>query len=152
MRPSSALTLVVFRIGQNDFCAPLSVVQEVLDASRLVTLPRAPEFMAGIVNLRGHVIAVVNLRRNFPQEVQNTAGTHIIIAMCAGAHVGLMVDSVRKVVAVPKSDFTQPATTPAGADRSIILASIIIEGSTVYLLDTEKLFKTEEFALLKAVD
>ncbi|MDD4003808.1 MAG: chemotaxis protein CheW [Elusimicrobiaceae bacterium] len=153
MKASATLNLVVFRIGPHNLCVPISAVQEVLDSGRMVQLPRCPELLSGIVNLRGHVIAVVNLRRNFPDVPQAVAGTHIIIINAAGgANIGLMVDLVRMVAPVAKSDFTQPETAPGGANRAIILASIVIAGEPAYLLDTGRIFSKEEFDLLKAVD
>lgn len=152
MKPA-ALNLVVFRIGPHNLCVPISAVQEVLDATRMVKLPRAPEFVAGIVNLRGHVVAVVNLRRNFPEVAQDCAGTHIIVANAAGgARIGLMVDMVRKVTPVQKSSFTRPQTAPGGASPDVILAAIEIDGDTAYLLDTARIFTPGEFEVLKAVD
>ena len=101
--------LVIFKLANEDYGLPISKVQEINRMVTVTRLPQTPGFMEGIINLRGRVIPVVDLRKRFgfiPREHQ--ADTRIMVVDISGQTVGLVVDAVNEVVKI-SGDCIEPA-------------------------------------------
>lgn len=109
--PSLLLSqLVIFRLDDRRYALPLSVVERVIRAVEITPLPKAPEIVLGVINLRGRIIPVVNLRRRFRlPERDLRLSDHFIIALTSRRVIALVVDAVTAVMECPGE-----AVTPAG--------------------------------------
>jgi purine-binding chemotaxis protein CheW len=108
-------------------------------------VPRAPSFVKGVINLRGRIIPVVDLRARFGMpEVEPTKETRIVVAESPSTRVGLIVDSVSEVLLVP-TDAVEPTPAVAGgADAEYLRGIAKLGGRLVLLLELDGLFGVEE--------
>jgi purine-binding chemotaxis protein CheW len=144
--------LVAFRIGNEDYAVDIQHVQEINRFSTLISLPQAPEFIEGILNLRGRVIPVVSLRKRFglPDKAQD-GDTRILVTEISGRIVGFMVDSVSEVLRLPV-DSICPTPQLVSNGHAEYLSGVGKAGDRLWvLLDLERLLSSGELhALSKA--
>ncbi len=137
--------LVVFRLGRSEFAAPIDQVLEIIRIPTLTRMPRAPRFVAGVMNLRGKVFPVVALRRRFAmEEAAPGPQARVMVVETQGQVIGLLVDEVREVLRVPADAFEAP---PAMISESVgpSLSGVVKDGERLLLmLDLGRLFNPEE--------
>jgi purine-binding chemotaxis protein CheW len=95
---ASDMQLVVFRLGNEEFGADISQIREIIRVGEITSIPQAPDYVHGVINLRGQVTTVVNLRRRLGMPDRATDGnSRIVIVEVDHSTVGMMVDSVTEV-------------------------------------------------------
>lgn len=143
------LQLVTFRLGNEEFSLDILRVQEIIRHMDLTRVPRTPDFVDGVINLRGRVIPVLDLRKRFglPSD-ERTNETRIIVVDVDNKTVGLKVDAVSEVLRLP-ADTVEPAPAiVTGAESDYIKGVGKLDGRLLILLDVEKILtKTERDAL-----
>jgi len=143
------LQLVTFRLGNEEFSLDILRVQEIIRHMELTRVPRTPDFVDGVINLRGRVIPVLDLRKRFglPSE-ERTNETRIIVVDVDNKTVGLKVDAVSEVLR-PPADTVEPAPAiVTGVESDYIKGVGKLEGRLLILLDVEKILtRTERDAL-----
>jgi purine-binding chemotaxis protein CheW len=146
------LQLVSFKIGDEEFGVDILKVQEINRMVEVTRVPNAPEYVDGVINLRGKVIPIVDLRRRFGmQRKEHDKNTRIVVVELNGKIVGFVVDAVSEVLRIPKSVTEQPPPIVAGIDADYITAVGKLEDRLLILLDLERVFSTPEAQQLKAV-
>ncbi|MCX7984317.1 MAG: chemotaxis protein CheW [Bacteroidetes bacterium] len=133
------LQLVSFNIGDEEFGVDILKVQEINRMLTITRVPNAPEYVEGVINLRGKVIPVVNLRKRFglpPKEADKN--TRIIVIELNGKTVGFVVDSVREVLRIPKSVTEPPPALATRINAEYITAVGKLDDRLLTLLDMEK--------------
>lgn len=114
--PDSIVELCAFRVGSEDYVVDIRRVREVVPPLPIRPVPRAPEFVEGVVNLRGEVIPVVDVRRRFGlPAAPPTRKTRLLVAHVAGRVLALVVDAVLEVVRIPRSAI-RAAPPPSGSE------------------------------------
>lgn len=97
------LQLVSFQLGQEEFAIDILGVQEIIRLVEITPVPNAPYYVEGVVNLRGKVIPIINLRSRFGlPEVEPTKDTRIIVVEVEHSILGFIVDSVEEVLRLPE--------------------------------------------------
>lgn len=143
------LQLVTFRLGNEEFSLDILRVQEIIRHMELTRVPRTPDFVDGVINLRGRVIPVLDLRKRFglPSD-EKTNETRIIVVDVDSKTVGLKVDAVSEVLRLP-ADTVEPAPAiVTGAESDYIKGVGKLDGRLLILLDVEKILtRTERDAL-----
>lgn len=143
------LQLVTFRLGNEEFSLDILRVQEIIRHMELTRVPRTPDFVDGVINLRGRVIPVLDLRKRFglPSDAK-TNETRIIVVDVDNKTVGLKVDAVSEVLRLP-ADTVEPAPAiVTGAESDYIKGVGKLDGRLLILLDVEKILtRTERDAL-----
>ena len=141
--------LVIFKLANEDYGLPIQKVQEINRMVPVTKLPQTPEFMEGIINLRGRVIPVVDLRKRFGLAVKpHEDDTRIMIIDIDGQTVGIIVDAVNEVVQMPGASIEPPPPT-------FILEAQYIEGigkmedRLVILLNIDRVITSQEAIQLK---
>ncbi|HTY38685.1 MAG TPA: chemotaxis protein CheW [Bacteroidota bacterium] len=145
------LQLVSFNIGDEEFGVDILKVQEINRMLDVTKVPNAPEYVDGVINLRGRVIPIIDLRRRFNMErKERDKNTRIIVVELQGKTVGFLVDGVREVLRIPKSVTEPPPamTTRIGGDY--ITAVGKLEDRLLILLDLERVLTGEAFASMEA--
>ena len=119
-RDEEILQLVTFHIGEEEFGVNILDVREINRMMEITRVPHAPEFVEGVINLRGQVIPIVDLRRRFGlKAVEHDKNTRIVVVELADKVVGFLVDSVSEVLRVPNSVVEPPPPIVAGIDRVV---------------------------------
>jgi purine-binding chemotaxis protein CheW len=142
--------LVVFHLGRSEFAAPIAQVLEIIRIPGLTRMPRAPRYVAGVMNLRGKVFPVVSLRRRLAMdEPAPGPQARVMVVEAQGQVLGLLVDDVKEVLRAPESSFEPP---PAMISESVgpSLSGVVRVGERILLtLDLGRLFSLEEGQELK---
>jgi purine-binding chemotaxis protein CheW len=133
------LQLVSFKIGEEEFGVDILKVQEINRMIEVTRVPNAPDYVEGVVNLRGKVIPVVDLRKRLGMtSKEKDKNTRIIIVELSGKTVGFVVDAVREVLRIPKSVTEAPPALTAGTNAEYITAVGKLDDRLLTLLDLEK--------------
>ncbi|HPN39382.1 MAG TPA: chemotaxis protein CheW, partial [Melioribacteraceae bacterium] len=149
---SELLQLVSFKIGEEEFGIDILKVQEINRMMQITKVPNSPEFIDGVVNLRGRIIPVIDLRTRLNMaRIEHDNRTRIIVVDLSGVTVGFIVDEVSEVLRIPKSITEPPPAMVAGIDSDYITAVGKLEDRLLILLDLEKIFSIDESNKLKAI-
>jgi len=148
----SNLELVVFRLGPENYGLRLHEVREIIMVGQITPVPRAPQFVDGVLNLRGEVMPVVDLRTRFGLDrVEATSISRILITSIGGVFTGLVVDAVEEVRPVELSRFgPPPSVTAVGANRYIEKVARLDNGM-IFLLELKQLLTDAETEQLKGL-
>ncbi|MBN1875168.1 MAG: purine-binding chemotaxis protein CheW [Anaerolineae bacterium] len=137
--------LVIFRVSDEFYGVDIAVVQEVIKLQRITAVPRAPDFIEGLINLRGTVLPVIDLRRRFGlPEQPPTKETRIVIAEIKEMSIGVLVDAVTEVLRVPESEIEPPSPLSVTMDSAFIFGIAKIPPRLIALLDLNKVLAVEE--------
>jgi purine-binding chemotaxis protein CheW len=133
------LQLVSFMIGEEEFGVDILKVQEINRMSAVTRVPNAPEYVDGVINLRGKVIPIIDLRRRFGIERrEHDKNTRIVVVELQGKVVGFVVDAVREVLRIPGSVTEPPPAAVADVNSEFITAVGKLDDRLLILLDLEK--------------
>ncbi|MFW6312319.1 MAG: chemotaxis protein CheW [Spirochaetota bacterium] len=137
---------LLFRLGDEDYGVPIDRVQSIEELQRIVAVPDMPPYVRGVINLRGSVIPVVDLRLRFEMaEREYDDRTCIIVIQHAGRTVGFIVDTVSEVQQIPGDAIQPPPEFRAVSDRERFIQGIgTLEGAVKILLAIERLMQTDE--------
>jgi purine-binding chemotaxis protein CheW len=148
-REAGLLQLVTFHIADDEFGVDILKVQEIIRTMEITRVPRAPEFVEGVINLRGKVIPILSLRRRFGIESREyDTQTRIIVVEIAGMVVGFVVDGVSEVLRIGADTVEAPPAVVSGVDSEYISGVGKLEDRLLILLDLNRLLSTEEHATL----
>jgi purine-binding chemotaxis protein CheW len=137
--------LISFTVGTEEYGLELLRVKEVIRMRRITWLPRAPSCVKGIINLRGEVIPIIDLRDRFGLEsTEDTAVTRVIVVEVEGQPVGMVVESASQVVRVPASQFDPPPRVMGDAARDFITAVGKLGDRLIIMIDVDKILSTDE--------
>lgn len=146
------LELVSFNVGNEEFGVDISYVQEIIRMMQITKVPNAPEFVEGVINLRGRVIAVINLRYKLGlSKIDYDKNTRIIVVEVKGNTVGFIVDAVSEVLRIPANITEAPPEIVSGIDSDFIKSVGKLEDKLLILIDLEKILSVMETEELEAV-
>lgn len=146
---SELLQLVTFSIGEEEFGVDILKVQEIIRTMEITRVPRAADYVVGVINLRGKVIPIIDLRRRFGlQPKGHDENTRIIVIEISNMIVGFVVDSVSEVLRIPADTVEPPPPVVAGLDSEYINGVGKLEDTLLILLDLDKLLSHDEIESL----
>ena len=147
------LQLVGFFIGRQQFGVNILMVQEIIREAPISNIPNSPDFIEGVINLRGSIIPVIDLRTrlDLQADVRNQNGdTWILIVNVDGRVTGFMVDSVTKVLKLHTSNIEPPPDIVVeGLKSQYIYGVCKMDDGLVILLDFEKILQLKDIEKLK---
>jgi purine-binding chemotaxis protein CheW len=145
------LQLVIFRLAQEEYGLPITKVQEINRLVPITKLPQTPEFMEGVINLRGRIIPVIDLRKRFTLEIsEHNDESRIIIVEVCGQTVGVIVDAVAEVVRIAASS-VEPPPPSFILDAKYIQGVGKLEGRLLILLEIDEILTSQEAITLKQI-
>ncbi|MBF0316564.1 MAG: chemotaxis protein CheW [Nitrospirae bacterium] len=142
------LQLVTFTLGSEEYAIDILKVQEINRMTVITMVPNSPQYVEGVINLRGKVIPVINLRKKFGiSEIENDTDARIMIVDIKGITMGMVVDSVSEVLRVPAT--IVEATPPMATDISTEFINGIakLADRLIILLDIDKLIEQGEMSV-----
>jgi len=143
------LQLVTFRLGNEEFSVDILKVQEIIRLMELTRVPKAPEFIEGVINLRGKVIPVMDLRSRFSMpQAEVTSEARIIVVALESTTVGFRVDGVSEVLRLPVDTVDPPPTMISGVETEYIKGVGKLDDRLILLLDIEKVLTEKDHAEL----
>lgn len=148
----SALQQVVFRIAKEEFGVEIMKVNSIEKYQEVVHIPNSPEYIDGIINLRGEVLPVFNLRRKFHLPAINMDDdTKIIVAFANDMKVGFVVDSVAEIITIDDVDIEKTPKIFLGIERRFIKSVAKVEARMIILLDIDLVVSSEEMEAIEMV-
>ena len=142
--PSNAIAdsetqLVVFDLASEFYGVDIGDVREIIRMQSITRVPGAPPFVEGVINLRGSVVPVVDLRKRLDLTLtEQTQETRIVVVDIAGRDVGVIVDGVTEVLRIPLSSVEPPSSMIANVDSDYLRGIARLEGRLIILLDLSK--------------
>lgn len=137
--------LVVFRLADEYYGVDIGTVQEIIAWQPVTRVPRAPQFVEGIINLRGSVIPVIDLRKRFGlRQAEVGQQTRIVVVEVGELVVGLVVDGVSEVLRVPAERTEQPSAVISGVDTEFIRGVAKTDERLIILLDADRILAMGE--------
>ncbi|MCF8120008.1 MAG: chemotaxis protein CheW [Deltaproteobacteria bacterium] len=144
---------LTFSMADEEYGIGILKIKEIIGMMTITSVPRTPAFVKGVINLRGQVIPVVDLRLRFGmEEIDYTDRTCIIVVEIRGdagaVTIGIVVDSVSEVLNIKADEIEQTPTFGTRLNTDYILGMAKMEGSVKILLDIDKVLSAEEVAEL----
>ena len=137
--------LVVFDLAAEAYGVDIGAVREIIRMQDITKVPGAPALVEGIINLRGNVIPVVDLRKRFGLSVSERNRDNRILVVDIGGHdIGVVVDAVTEVLRISSDSVEPPSAVITTADSVYLLGIVKLEGRLVILLDLEKVLTESE--------
>jgi purine-binding chemotaxis protein CheW len=145
---------LTFSMADEEYGIGILKIKEIIGMMPITTVPQAPEFVKGVINLRGKVIPVIDLRLRFGMDaIDYTERTCIIVVEIDGAagtvQIGIVVDAVSEVLNVNAEDIEETPTFGAKLNTDYILGMAKMEGGVKILLDIDQVLSDQEIGLLE---
>lgn len=149
---SSSSEFLTFRLGKEEYGIEILKVQEIRGYDAITRIANAPEFIKGVVNLRGVIVPIVDMRIKFNLgEAHYDQFTVVIILNLSGRVVGIVVDGVSDVINLETEQLRDTPEFGAVIDTEYILGLGTVDNRMLILVDIEKLMSSREMGLLEQV-
>ena len=148
---SELSTYLSFSLEGEDYAVDVANVREVIDDMKITKVPRTPDFMKGVINLRGGVVPVIDMRMKFGLEATPPTVDTCIIVLETGFdgetnYIGALVDAVRAVFEMSPEDIEETPSLGMRADTEFILGMGKRDDRFIMILDVDTVFSSEELA------
>lgn len=141
---SGELQLVSFNIGTEEFGVDILKVQEINRMVDITKVPQAPGYVEGVINLRGKVIPIIDLRKRFSLELKEAdKNTRIVVVDIGGNILGMIVDSVSEVLRLPANTIEPPPELVTGINSEYISGVAKLEDRLLIFLDLSKVVEMD---------
>jgi purine-binding chemotaxis protein CheW len=142
--------VVGFRIGDETYGVRIASVREIVRVPEITTVPNAPEMIEGVINLRGRIIPVTDLRKRFGSSpVTPDKKNRILVVELENKLLGLIVSSASEVLKIPPSEIESPGSVFAEGESSYVTGVGKLKGRLIILLDIGRLLRQPEFKKLE---
>ena len=148
---------LTFKLDSDLFAVDVSKAREVLDFTEVTRVPQTPDYMLGVINLRGSVVPVINLRRKFGMpEAERTVDTCIIVLDInvndETVVVGIVADAVQEVLDLDAGQIEPPPRLGTRLNTEFIKGMGSLDDQFIILLDIDRVFTAEELAVIEVQD
>ena len=142
--------VVTFKLGREEYAIDILQVQEIVMMTEITRMPKAPRFIEGIVNLRGQMIPIIDMRKRFDlAEGKHDSDTRIIIVDIGHEIVGMVVDGVREVIRLPDSAISPPPPMIKGISAEYLRGIGQIGERLLIMLDLGRVLSADEQEVLR---
>ena len=147
----NTIQVIVFNLGEERYGVEISQVKEIILPTQITRIPNVPDFVEGVLNLRGQIAAIINLRKRLGKEPKkNDENTRIIVIEYDNSTIGMMVDSVSEVKYLSSKNIEEIPRFLALKDESKFLKGVgKLEDGLLTLMDLKELFSEEELNEIK---
>ena len=147
------IQVVPFHLGSEEYGVDISQVQEIIRMVEITHVPRAPHFMEGVINLRGQLIPIIDLRTRFAMgRAEHTKSTRIVVTEIGSKRVGIVVDSVSEVLNIPMEQVEDAPDMIAGVGTEYIQGVGKVNDRLIILLDLTMVISGEEKSQLESTE
>jgi purine-binding chemotaxis protein CheW len=144
------LQVVGFRIGNETFGVRIASVREIVRVPEITSVPSAPDTVEGVINLRGKIIPVMDLRKRFGHvDIQPDKKNRILVVELQNKLIGLIVNAASEVLKIPPSEIEAPGSVFAEGESSYVTGVGKLKGRLIILLDVSKLLRQQEVKRLE---
>jgi purine-binding chemotaxis protein CheW len=133
--------IVVFKLGDEDYGIEIGQVREIIRKREITPMPRQPPYVEGVINVRGTIIPVVNLKKRFGLPLDASKHPHTIIVESGDALIGMLVDAVSEVIRVPADQIHPTPSVTTGVDSEYLRGICRLGQRLVIYLDVERVVR-----------
>lgn len=146
------LQVVGFRIGRETFGLPIAMVREIVRVPDITSVPNVPDYVEGVINLRGRIIPVIDLRKRFGQKsLEADKRNRIVVVEVDTRALGLLVHSASEVLKVPPSEIESPQNVFQEGELSYVSGVAKLNGRLVILINLQRLLQASELRGIQEV-
>ncbi|QOS99706.1 chemotaxis protein CheW [Brevibacterium sp. JNUCC-42] len=150
---SEEVKVIIFRLVDEEYGVEVQQVKSIEKLEHITRVPRTPVFVKGVINLRGVVTPIIDLRSRFQlEEAEYTEATRVIIVAVDELEVGLIVDSANDVVDIPVNAIEPPPAVVGGVEATYLCGVAKLEKRLLILLNLDKVLSTEEIKQLDSFE
>lgn len=143
---------LTYFLGDEEYGVDISQVREIIAMMKITPVPKTPRYVAGVINLRGAIIPVIDTRLRFDMpSLEYTEQTAIIIIEINKVSIGFVVDKVEEVLTIDESSISEPPKFGTNINTDFIKNIARIGEMVIMILDLEKLFEAEELSMLDSM-
>lgn len=147
------LQIVGLRVGRETYGVPISFVREIVRVPQITVVPNAQRHVEGVINLRGKIISVIDLRKRFGEvDTQNTKKNRIVVVELENRTVGLIVNAASEVLKIPPSDIEPPSSVFLNGEVDYVTGVGKLNNRLVILLDLNKLLSSGDLRRRQELD
>ena len=149
----SEMQLVTFTLGQEEYGVDINKVREIIRLVEITKVPKAPAFVEGLINLRGSVVPIVDLRKRFDiPSAEDRNKMRIMVVDVNQKTIGIVVDSVSEVLLLAGENIQDvPSTISSGVDGRFLQAVGNVNDKLMQLLDLDRIFSSEELGRITEI-
>ena len=146
--------ILVFTVANQELGLDISCVREVLRPQKVTPLPRTPDFIEGVINLRGYVLALIDLSKRLNSKpIEEEPNKRIIVCRIGKSMVGLSVNNLREIITVSQQDIMPPPELVSMQMEAAVISRIAKVGQKIIpILDPEHILTRREVTELSAFD
>jgi purine-binding chemotaxis protein CheW len=146
------IQIACFRLGDDLYAVDIMRIKEIIRPQKLTALPKSPSFVEGVLNLRGTVIPVIDLRKRFDFPVSaHDKNTRLLIVTLGRQLLGLEVDEVTEVITVHVKDIKPPPLVAKGVRTEYLVGVCLAKDSLIMLLNLDKILTDLESGVLNTI-
>jgi purine-binding chemotaxis protein CheW len=143
--------LAVFRVGAEMYALDIMRIREIIRPQKLTSVPNAPPFIEGVINLRGAIIPVLDLRKRFGQPMEINRKSRVVVCVLQGKSIGLIVDEVHEVRRCTRQDIQPPPQYMRGRGTEVFLGVCGRGEELVMIIDLERVLSSGERFELESI-
>jgi purine-binding chemotaxis protein CheW len=144
--------LVIFELADEHYGVDIAAVESIIKMESITVVPQSPSFVEGVINLRGSILPVVDLRKRFKLTATATSNdSRIVVVSIGGLKVGMVVDAVSEVLRVSEDAIEPPPPMVTNIDSAFITGIAKVDDKLVITLDLDRVLSSHEKADLSAV-
>ena len=141
-----------FKLGQEEYCLDILSVQEIRGYDTVTSIANTPDFIKGVINLRGNIVPIVDMRIKFRlSEARYDATTIVIILNLNKKMIGIVVDSVSDVIALPVEAIREAPRFGSAINTEFISGMATVDGNMLIVVDIQKLLSSDDLQLIDQV-
>lgn len=145
--------LVVFRLANEFYGVDIGAVNTIIRMQEITEIPQTPEFVEGVINLRGSIIPVIDLRKRFALPVETlTKASRIVVVESVGQMIGMVVDAVAETLRISTNDIEPPSPVIASIDAEYLRGVGKQDNRLVILLDLDRVLTSREMDSLAKME
>lgn len=145
--------LVVMELSGESYGVDIGAVNTIIRMQEVTSIPRTPAFVEGVINLRGLIIPVIDLRKRFGLEVgEMTKASRIVVVEANNQVIGMIVDAVAETLRIPIEAIEPPSPVVVSVDSSYVRGVGKLEGRLLILLDLDKVLTSKEVESLAKLE
>lgn len=146
------LQIVGLRIGRETLGLPIALVREIVRVPEITPVPNAPDYIEGVINLRGRIIAVIDLRKRFGQPAEEIdKKSRIVVVETVNRQVGLLVSSASEVLRISPSDIEAPRSVFPNEELDYVTGVGKLKDRLIILLDLDRILQKAELGMVNEV-
>ncbi len=149
---SSKNKFLTYFLGEEQYGIDISQVREIIAIMKITPVPKTPNYISGVINLRGSIIPVVDTRKRFEMEtIEYSDQTAIIIIEIKKMSIGFIVDKVEEVLGVDDENISEPPRFGTNVNTEFVKNMAKHNDAVIMIMDMERLFEAEELSMLESI-